>query len=65
MAVTIDNPVKSRLAGANVKAVATYYGLSTDTKPAKANNGSAFVEMNTGKLYFFNAAGGAWVEWGA
>lgn len=62
--VTVDQTKKDRLVGANVKPTATYYGLSTDTKP-KATNGSAFVEMNTGKIYFYNAAGGAWVEWGA
>lgn len=43
-----------------------YFGLSTDTKPAPVANGSCFVEMNTGKLYFFNAAGtvgSQWTEW--
>lgn len=44
----------------------TYYGLSTDTKPTVVGNGSAFIEMDTGKIYFFNAAeGGGWIEWGA
>ena len=41
----------------------TYYGLSTDSKPTTGvGNGSCFIEMNTGKVYFFNAAGNAWVE---
>lgn len=44
---------------------ATYYGLSTDTKPAVAGNGSAFIEMDTGKVFFFDAEGAAWIEWGA
>lgn len=40
-----------------------YYGLSTDTKPTiEVPNGSAFIEMDTGKLYFFDAAGASWVE---
>ena len=43
----------------------TYYGLSTDSKPTGIANGSCFIEMDTGKLYFWNAAGTAWVEWGA
>lgn len=44
----------------------TLVGLSTDTKPDNVGNGSAFIEMDTGKIYFFNAAeGGGWIEWGA
>lgn len=42
----------------------TFYGLSTDSKPTDCGNGSAFVEMDTGKVYFFNAAASAWVEFG-
>ena len=42
----------------------TFYGLSTDSKPTDCGNGSAFVEMDTGKVYFFNAAAGTWVEFG-
>ena len=41
----------------------TLYGLSTDSKPtANISNGTAFVEMDTGKLYFYNAAGDVWIE---
>lgn len=47
----------------------TLFGLSTDTpKPTEGiGNGSAFVEMDTGKLYFFDASegGAGWIEWGA
>lgn len=43
----------------------TYYGLSTDSKPTTGvGNGSIFIEMNTGKAYFFNLAGNAWIEVG-
>ncbi len=44
-----------------------YYGLSTDTKPTgiTGGNGSAFVEMDTGKLYFYDADNDTWREWGA
>ncbi len=55
--------------------VPTYYGLSTDTKPVNSDgsggtpvnvvqNGSAFIEMDTGKIYFYDASSG-WIEWGA
>ena len=41
----------------------TYYGLSTDSKPTTGvGNGSCFVEMNTNKVYFFNAAAGTWIS---
>lgn len=40
----------------------TYVGLSTDAKPSDAGNGSTFIEMNTGKVFMYNAEGNAWVE---
>lgn len=43
----------------------TMYGLSTDTKPTTGVvNGSAFIEMDTSTIYFFDAAGSQWIEWG-
>lgn len=46
--------------------ITTYYGLSTDSKPTKGvGNGSAFIEMDTSKVYFYDAAGESWKEWGA
>lgn len=39
-----------------------YVGLSTDSKPTDVGNGSTFFEMNTGKVYMYNADGKAWVE---
>ena len=42
-----------------------YYGLSTDTKPSgTALNGRAFIEMDTGKIYHYDADSGTWLEWG-
>lgn len=47
----------------------TYYGLSTDTPKPTTNieNGSSFVEMDTSKIYFYDAGTGSsgWLEWGA
>lgn len=38
-------------------------GLSTDTKPTgNFLTGSIFLETNTGKVFFYNRAGSAWVE---
>ena len=41
-----------------------YFGLEDDTKPTSGvPNGAKFIEMDSGKEYYFNEAGGAWVEW--
>ena len=46
--------------------ISTYYGLSTDSKPTEGvGNGSAFIEMDTSKVYFFDAENSEWLEWGA
>lgn len=43
----------------------TLFGLSTDTKPTENTaNGAAFIEMDTGTLYFFDAENQEWLEWG-
>lgn len=44
----------------------TYYGLSSDDKPTgTALNGRAFVEMDTSKIYHYDAEHEEWVEWGS
>ena len=42
-------------------------GLSTDTKPTEINNktidnGSTFVEIDTGKIYFYDLENTEWKE---
>ena len=45
----------------------TFYGKSTDTKPTgeyegiKIENGSAFVEIDTQELHFYDGAAKAWL----
>ena len=41
-----------------------FYGKSTDTKPVDSSvaNGSVFVEMDTGKVYMFDAEDNEWIE---
>lgn len=40
-----------------------YRGLSTDAKPTdNVINGSSFIEIDTGKVYLFDAAGVTWNE---
>ena len=44
-----------------------WYCKSTDTKPTRdATNGQALVEIDTGKIYHFDAegeSGSEWFEW--
>ena len=40
--------------------------LSTDEKPTTGIfNGSKLMEMDTGKLFMFDAESSTWLEWGA
>lgn len=41
------------------------YCLSTDNKPSDVPNGSICVEIDTGKLYLYDADGAQWTEFGA
>ena len=53
-----------REGGAKVQEISGFC-LSSDTKPtAGIANGSILTEMNTGKVFLFNEAGKAWVEFG-
>lgn len=39
-------------------------GLSTEDKPTtNIPNGSTYTEIDTGKLYMFDAEGQQWYEW--
>ena len=39
-----------------------FFGLSTDEKPA-AENGSCFLELDDGKIFFYDGGSGQWIEW--
>lgn len=46
-----------------------FFGLSTDTKPVdefgegnKVTNGSIFIEIDTKKVYMFDAENKVWIE---
>ena len=59
--VTLDKNLQVQDGVATVNQ--TYYGLSTDSKPTSGiGNGSCFIEMDTGNVFFFNAASGTWVN---
>ena len=38
------------------------FGLSTDSKPTGVVTGSVFVEVDTGKAYFYSEDSESWVE---
>ena len=42
-----------------------YQGLSSDTKPTGNGvvNGSRFLEIDTGKVYMYDATGAQWLEY--
>ena len=53
------------VAGQYVRAC-VFFGLSSDEKPGVedgAGNGSAFIEMDTSTVYFFDSANAEWREW--
>lgn len=59
--VTYNSPSNT-----GTKTVYDFNGLSTDDKPLIADfpdmeNGSTFMEIDTKKLYFYNADADAWV----
>lgn len=39
-----------------------YRGMQDDTKPTDAPNGSDFLEMDTGKMWYFDADSSTWVD---
>lgn len=38
----------------------TLYGLSSESKPTSYGNGSKFIEVDTGKTYYFDGTGKEW-----
>ena len=39
-----------------------HYGLSTDPKPTNVSNASSFYEMDTQKLFMYDAQNKVWLE---
>lgn len=39
-----------------------YRGLSSDTKPDAPPNGSDFLEIDTGKVWYFDVDSGDWID---
>lgn len=65
--ITIYDIKKVKKQSGNIKFLVELRGLSTDTKPTTiengiVENGSSFLEINTGKLYMYDLAGQEWDE---
>ena len=41
-----------------------YRGRRTDPKPTDADDCAPFLEIDTSKIYFYDAEGAQWLEWG-
>lgn len=62
MVTLSDFSVTSGIDG-NLQGTVEFRGLSTDPKPVTdVINGSSFIEIDTGKVYLFDADGGTWNE---
>lgn len=46
----------------NTNMIMHFRGLSTDEKPDGIPNGSDFLEIDTGKISYYDAASGEWIE---
>ena len=46
----------------NDRMIMHYRGLSSDTKPDASPNGSDFLEIDTGKVWYFDADSGDWLD---
>lgn len=65
MAVTLSADQQFKMVtetGSKMQGTIEYRGLSTDTKPTDCINGAAFIEIDTGKVYLFDADAGTWNE---
>lgn len=63
MAIRADNAKVVLVEDGEVKQMADLYGTSTDSKPTEGYvNGSAFLEVDTSKVYLFNEDYSSWNE---
>lgn len=65
MAVTLSADQQFKMVtetGSKMQGTIEFRGLSTDTKPTDCINGAAFIEIDTGKVFLFDAIGQIWHE---
>ena len=65
--ITIYDTKNNKFEQAETFIIVELRGLSTDTKPTEINgktinNGSTFIEIDTGKIYFYDLSNEEWKE---
>lgn len=60
--IEIDGDDYVVLPGGDVRRHGVFYGLYTDVKPTDANNADIFYEMDTKKVFLFDAENKVWLE---
>lgn len=65
--VTISKVENNRYLNNDIYTILEIRGLSTDTKPTvlgtfKADNGSIFIEIDTGKIFMYDLENEQWKE---
>lgn len=61
--ITVTKKENEKIVGNDSIAQVELAGLSTDTKPTSGiANGSTYIEMDTGKVYFFDQENNSWKE---
>lgn len=51
-----------RSSGFDAPKAPSFAGRSIDTKPTKVANGAKYTEIDTGRIYFFDAENKIWYE---
>lgn len=51
-----------RAAYSNISKTSTFSGRSIDTKPANVENGAVYKEIDTGRIYRYDAENNHWYE---
>lgn len=65
--VTVNKKERVRIVGENIYELVEFSGNSEDTKPTEdggrlVDNGSVFIEVDTGKLFFYDLENEEWKE---
>lgn len=65
--VTVNKKERERIVGENIYELIEFSGTSEDTKPTedgarKVDNGSVFIEIDTGKIFFYDLENEEWKE---
>lgn len=65
--VTVNKKERERIVGENIYQLIEFSGNSEDTKPTedgtrKVDNGSIFIEVDTGKIFLYDLENEQWEE---